>query len=209
MARCCKCKDGMETDEAILKAAAEVFAKKGFESSRVEDIAKCAGVAKGSVYCHFADKEELFFSVVAMEIEKMNLSLVELNDEPADLPFSAFIRLLVERQYRMIFERQGVGLMILGDGWPRLREDLRRRISERLRVHIAFVKDMLTTRAGLSKIPLREPENVTTAVMGLAFIFARRRTLIDEFDPPPGDPGEEYIRFIVDLLLANFRAKAR
>ena len=39
--------------EAILDAALECFSKRGFDATRVEDIARLAGVAKGSVYTHF------------------------------------------------------------------------------------------------------------------------------------------------------------
>lgn len=46
--------------EAILDAALECFSKRGFDATRVEDIARLAGVAKGSVYTHFKDKEALF-----------------------------------------------------------------------------------------------------------------------------------------------------
>lgn len=50
---------------AILDAAREEFVAKGFAAARVEDIAKRAGVAKGTIYLSFPDKEQLFESVVS------------------------------------------------------------------------------------------------------------------------------------------------
>jgi AcrR family transcriptional regulator len=50
---------------AILQAAKEEFVAKGFAAARMEDIAKRAGVAKGTVYLHFPDKEQLFGAVVS------------------------------------------------------------------------------------------------------------------------------------------------
>lgn len=44
----------------ILEAALEVFAEKGFAAARMEDIAKRAGVTKGTIYLYFASKEEVF-----------------------------------------------------------------------------------------------------------------------------------------------------
>ena len=46
-----------------MKAATVVFAKKGYASTRVADIAERAGVGKGTVYEYFSSKEELLFAV--------------------------------------------------------------------------------------------------------------------------------------------------
>ncbi|WP_342373741.1 TetR/AcrR family transcriptional regulator [Myxococcus stipitatus] len=45
---------------AILEAASEVFVRYGFKKASVEDIARKAGVGKGSIYLHFESKEALF-----------------------------------------------------------------------------------------------------------------------------------------------------
>ncbi len=44
----------------ILKAALEVFSERGFAATRLEDVARRAGVAKGTFYLYFPDKESLF-----------------------------------------------------------------------------------------------------------------------------------------------------
>lgn len=49
---------------SLLRAAEEVFAEKGLEAAKVEEIAKRAGLSKGSFYLHFASKEEAFEQVV-------------------------------------------------------------------------------------------------------------------------------------------------
>ncbi|SFD46853.1 TetR/AcrR family transcriptional regulator [Streptomyces aidingensis] len=45
--------------ETILTAAVRVFARRGFAAARIEDVAREAGVAKGSVYLYFDSREEL------------------------------------------------------------------------------------------------------------------------------------------------------
>ena len=45
---------------AILKAALDEFCEKGFAATRVEDVAARAGVAKGTIYLNFKDKQALF-----------------------------------------------------------------------------------------------------------------------------------------------------
>lgn len=49
-----------EKQESIMRAAMHEFVESGFERAKVSDIAKRAGVAKGSIYQYFSDKEELY-----------------------------------------------------------------------------------------------------------------------------------------------------
>jgi AcrR family transcriptional regulator len=48
----------------ILDAATDVFGRQGFEATRMDDVAKAAGVAKGLVYKHFTSKDALFEALV-------------------------------------------------------------------------------------------------------------------------------------------------
>jgi AcrR family transcriptional regulator len=48
-----------ETRERLLRAAADVFAQRGYDGTRVTDIAAAAGVSNGAIYAHFASKAEL------------------------------------------------------------------------------------------------------------------------------------------------------
>jgi AcrR family transcriptional regulator len=51
------------TRTALVEAAAEVFARRGFYGASLEEIAETAGFTRGAIYKNFADKEELFFAV--------------------------------------------------------------------------------------------------------------------------------------------------
>jgi len=55
--------------ESIIQAAIEVFGKREFNSVSIQEIAQRAGVASGSIYQYFRNKEDLFFSI---PIEKTN-----------------------------------------------------------------------------------------------------------------------------------------
>ena len=48
-----------ETRRRLLRAAADVFAERGYDGTRVADIATAAGVSNGALYAHFASKAEL------------------------------------------------------------------------------------------------------------------------------------------------------
>lgn len=47
----------------LVEAAAEVFARRGFHATKMQEVATAAGVAKGTLYEYFATKEDLFLSV--------------------------------------------------------------------------------------------------------------------------------------------------
>ena len=49
--------------EAILRAATAVFAEKGFFNSKVSDIARAAGIADGTVYLYFKNKDDVLHSI--------------------------------------------------------------------------------------------------------------------------------------------------
>lgn len=49
---------------AILDAALEEFSASGFAAARLEDVARRAGVAKGTIYLYFSDKEVLFQELI-------------------------------------------------------------------------------------------------------------------------------------------------
>lgn len=56
------------TRSAIAAAALDIFVEKGFASARMEDVARQANVAKGTIYLHFTNKEALFEAILAETI---------------------------------------------------------------------------------------------------------------------------------------------
>src|ERR1700753_5279 len=57
-----------ERRAAIVDAAMEEFVARGFAATRLDDIAKRAGVAKGTIYLHFKDKESMFEELIRTAI---------------------------------------------------------------------------------------------------------------------------------------------
>ena len=63
-----RAKRSAERRDAILAAALDEFAARGFAATRLDDVARRADVAKGTIYLHFADKETLFQELIRMEL---------------------------------------------------------------------------------------------------------------------------------------------
>ena len=75
----------------ITAAAFDAFAEKGFAATRVDDVAKRAGVSKGLLYLYFKTKEELFKAVVKSVVIRRVDRLIE-NVETTELSSEDFIR---------------------------------------------------------------------------------------------------------------------
>ncbi|MFF6997575.1 ScbR family autoregulator-binding transcription factor [Streptomyces sp. NPDC008313] len=84
----------VRTRGQVLDAAAEAFATRGFPAVTVLDVAELAGVTKGAVYFHFANKEALA-QAVAEEFYHL-LGVIGLEVQEAELsPLDAVAELLV------------------------------------------------------------------------------------------------------------------
>ncbi|MFM2088080.1 MAG: hypothetical protein RLZZ237_2949, partial [Pseudomonadota bacterium] len=66
--------------QELLAAALDLFVERGFASTRLEDVAKRAGVSKGTLYLYFENKQELFKAVVRDNIVH---AIVEVEDSLA------------------------------------------------------------------------------------------------------------------------------
>lgn len=66
----------------ILAAALEVFAAQGFAAARLDDVAARAGVAKGTLYLHFASKQDLFEKLVSGAAAPVLSQFADLASDP-------------------------------------------------------------------------------------------------------------------------------
>lgn len=77
---------GRRTDKRslIADAAIEVFADKGFHQARVSDIAKRAGVADGTIYLYFKNKEDLLLSIFEQKMDELLTGLGQVLEGVSD-----------------------------------------------------------------------------------------------------------------------------
>jgi AcrR family transcriptional regulator len=75
--------------QELLAAALDLFVERGFASTRLEDVARRAGVSKGTLYLYYENKEELFKAVVRNSIVpaigEAEVSIAEFDGPSADL----------------------------------------------------------------------------------------------------------------------------
>jgi AcrR family transcriptional regulator len=100
----------------ICAAALEVFAEKGFAAAKLDEIARRAGVSKGTLYLYFKDKDELFRAVVRDAIAP-NVEAITSALSSFDAPFADIVRMLLvgfaEREARLPIG--AVAKMVVGE----------------------------------------------------------------------------------------------
>lgn len=87
--------------ENLLQCAREEFARVPFDEASINRIVRQAGIARGSFYMYFTDKEDLFRYLLQCYLDELTQTLVELLDrEQGDLfaAFEALFQTLVERR---------------------------------------------------------------------------------------------------------------
>jgi AcrR family transcriptional regulator len=113
-----------ERRAAILKAALEEFSERGFAAARLDDVARRAGVAKGTIYLHFKDKEALFQELVRFQIGPVVGALETVL--ASDLPLAVIVEHALDIFVREIYgtHRKQVLRLIISEGprFPALAE---------------------------------------------------------------------------------------
>ena len=71
-------------EDAILDAAAPVFAEHGYRQMDVQGLADAVGVAKGTVYNYFPSKQELFLATVDRVMRRLQSEIAEATETETD-----------------------------------------------------------------------------------------------------------------------------
>jgi AcrR family transcriptional regulator len=68
-------RDGSQTKELIDDIALRLFVEKGVTATTIKDIASTAGIAEGTIYCHYSSKQELAWELFAKNTVKLAVNL--------------------------------------------------------------------------------------------------------------------------------------
>lgn len=117
--------------QAILDAALEVFSAEGFAAARLDAIAERAGVAKGTIYLSFKDKEELFEQILVSAVMPVLMKVEALAATPA-MTFQHMVHAMFEFFRAEVIEtrRAEVIRLVLNEGrrFPKIAEIYHRQV---------------------------------------------------------------------------------
>jgi AcrR family transcriptional regulator len=93
----------METRRLLLDAGTHLFAERGIERTRAADISRAAGVAVGTLYLHFDDKEALLREILVQALAELRARLQRVHETP-HASVADSVRDLVETMVRLVEE---------------------------------------------------------------------------------------------------------
>jgi AcrR family transcriptional regulator len=132
-----------ERRQVILAAALQEFSARGFAAARLDDVAVAAGIAKGTIYLYFRDKEALFQDLIRSEMRPVVATLEAAL--AVDLPVRAVAERAVALFVREIYStsRKDVIRLIISEGprFPQLADFYYREVLARI---ITAVRALLT-----------------------------------------------------------------
>jgi AcrR family transcriptional regulator len=141
-----------ERRDAILAAALDEFASRGFEAARLDDVARRAGVAKGTIYLYFRDKESLFQELIRAMLTPL-VGTIEAMGQ-ADVPMAALADRIADLFVREVYEtrRKDVVRLMISEGrrFPKLAEFYYREVLSRV---IAAMRSLLQRAAARGEVP--------------------------------------------------------
>lgn len=152
----------------ILKAAQKVFAKEGFHQATIDEIAREAELAKGTIYLYFKNKRELFYSLVKEKTEYL-MNLIQEETKKEDPPIkklSAIVRHQLE-----FYEANWDFFKIITSESSRfelgLKDELRKRIMNRYLKYIDIVSQIIEEGIKESRFRALDAKKIAATLRGI------------------------------------------
>lgn len=167
--------------ETILAAALDEFSERGFAATRLDDVAQRAGIAKGTIYLYFHDKESLFQELIRTMLTPLVGTIEALGQ--SELPMSALADHVADLFVREVYEtrRKDVIRLMIAEGrrFPKLAEFYYREVLSRI---IAAVRGLLARAAARGEAPagLVDYPQIVAAPGLIAIVWSG---LFERFEP--------------------------
>ncbi|MGA8624669.1 MAG: TetR/AcrR family transcriptional regulator, partial [Pseudolabrys sp.] len=190
-----------ERRDAILSAALDEFSTRGFEAARLDDVARRAGIAKGTIYLYFRDKESLFQELIRTMLTPLVGTIEALGE--ADMPVALLADRIVDLFVREIYEtrRKDVIRLMITEGrrFPKLAEFYYREVLSRV---IGAVRSLLRRATTRGEIPegLADFPQIVAAPGLVAIVWSG---LFERFEPLDV---RKMMKTHIELLFAPRRA---
>jgi AcrR family transcriptional regulator len=190
----------------ILDAALACFAEKGFATTRMEDIARRAGISKGTIYLYFESKEAVFKALaraaVGGRMEEIGRFIEAYEGNTPDL-----LRLVLYRVGSIVAQSDIIVLprMVLAEAgnFPELAEHWRREVVDR---GLALWEAIIRRGQGRGEFRATDPAHAARLCIAPLIVGALWRSFFSRFDTAPYDY-QGLIEAHIDVLLRGLAAE--
>jgi TetR/AcrR family transcriptional regulator len=189
---------GSHTRARILDAAEALFAERGFDAARLEDVAERVGIRRASIVYHFRDKRELYDAVLEGVFGDFRARLAAVLDAPG--PLLARVEAAIAAWVDYVGARPSLARLLLrevagaGDGAPPP-------LVAHLGPFFELIERVAAERPGLRAAPI-DPVHLASTIAGATVFFvAAMPALIPGlgFDPLRPDQLESHKREVLRI----------
>ncbi len=100
-----------QTRRAIIDAAVQLFGEQGYERTSIEQLARAAGIGKGTIYSYFKTKSEIFLAYCEDELEFLYKTLAEQSDP--DTPLIDQLLTLFTGMFHYVMKNKEFGRILM------------------------------------------------------------------------------------------------
>ena len=188
-----------ERRATILAAALEEFTARGYEGARLDDVAKRAGIAKGTIYLYFADKETLFQELVRSMVHPVLGTLDKMRgvDVPARMLVEGLLGTFVREVYGT--RRKDLIRLILNEGprFPAIAEFYYHEVIERV---LNIVRPILARAAERGELPNNSLARFPQLIVAPMLVGIMWHAMFEKFEPLDVDA---MVRAHIDILFGG------
>jgi AcrR family transcriptional regulator len=189
-----------ERKEQILDAATEVFAQKGFDHARMDDIVEETGLSKGALYWYFKSKDDIIFAIMdrMFQLEFRELEELKETGSSASEALRTFAEVAIKDINRMLrFTPVTYEFLALA-----FRNKLvQKAIKQYMNSYVSLLDPMIQRGIDSGEFKKVNPRDVSAAVGAII----EGTVLLWVYDHNLIDPGEN-IRSSINLLLDGVKA---
>jgi len=160
-------------EKAILKAALEVFADKGFDRATMDEIAVKARVAKGTLFYRYKSKEDLFLNLIQGALD---LFLSQVLVATKDLETNrARIAKAIEIQTQLSYANPKFTKLMLSEVWGN--HERQRLFRESLETYLSFLSNIIEEGIANNELRVKDSALLAAAIFGMTAAASLRLLL--------------------------------
>ena len=190
----------------IVEGARQIFLARGFDAASMSDIAKAAGVSKGTLYVYFKDKEELFGAIVLLECAGQAEGIFDLDPTDPDVAGAltrlgiAYINFLCRPEKASALRT----VIAIADRMPSIGKTF---YETGPSAGIAKLADYLKAQTAAGVLTVDDPEVAAAQFMETCQGTLFKPVLFNFAPPPTAERAKHVVDIAVRVFMAAYRAK--
>jgi AcrR family transcriptional regulator len=192
----------------IVDGARAVFLAQGFDAASMNDIARAAGVSKGTLYVYFKNKEELFEAIVEQECEAQAEGIFDLDADDRDV--EAVLTRLGEAYVKFLCRPQKASAIRIVIAIAERMPELGRKFYERGPARgIAKLAAYIEAQVAAGTLVVEDCEIAAAQLMEACQAMIFKSMVFNFASAPSPERIERVVRIAIKTFLAAYRAPAK